>query len=103
METIQSAEASKAAAAGRQPTIGGEEEEGPKAQRKIHVSGLNSRVDNFDLKDLFGRYGQINRVDSKITYGTYTRYGFVFMFCSEVFQYKEGNEWMVSFHLFRKR
>eukprot|EP00058_Branchiostoma_floridae_P026249 XP_002611739.1 hypothetical protein BRAFLDRAFT_128727 [Branchiostoma floridae] len=26
-----------------------------------------------------------------------------FMFCSEVFQYKEGNEWMVSFHLFRKR
>ena len=78
METIQSAEASKAA--GRQPTIG---EEGPKAQRKIHVSGLNSRVDNFDLKDLFGRYGQINRVDSKITFGTYTRYGFVFIFCSE--------------------
>ena len=78
METIQSAEASKAA--GRQPTIG---EEGPKAQRKMHVSGLNSRVDNFDLKDLFGRYGQINRVDSKITYGTYTRYGFVFMFSSE--------------------
>ena len=78
METIQSAEASKAA--GRQPTTG---EEGPKAQRKIHVSGLNSRVDNYDLKDLFGRYGQINRVDSKITYGTYTRYGFVFIFCSE--------------------
>ena len=79
METIQSAEARKAAGRGTM-SVG---EEGPKAQRKIHVSGLNSRVDDFDLKDLFGRYGQINRVDSKITYGTYTRYGFVFIFCSE--------------------
>ena len=78
METIHSAEARKTAEC--QPTIEGE---GPKAQRKIHVSGLNSRVDDFDLKDLFGRYGQINRVDCKITYGTYTRYGFVFIFCSE--------------------
>ena len=59
-------------------------DEGPKAQRKIHISGLSSRVDNFDLKDLFGRFGQINRVDSKLTYGTYTRYGFVFIFCSEL-------------------
>merc|ERR1719204_787023 len=78
MDTIHSVEARRTAEC--QPTIEGE---GPKAQRKIHVSGLNSRVDDFDLKDLFGRYGQINRVDCKITYGTYTRYGFVFIFCSE--------------------
>ena len=75
MATVQSAGASLA---------GGPVDEGPKAQRKFHVSGLNSRADNYDLKDLFGRYGLINRVDCKMTYGTYTRYGFVFIFCSEV-------------------
>ena len=59
-------------------------EEGPKAQRKMHVSGLNSRICDLDLKELFGRYGEINRVDSKINYSSYTRYGFIFIFCSEL-------------------
>ena len=52
--------------------------DGPKAQRKLHISGLNSRVDDFDLKDMFSKYGQINRVDSKITYA------FILMFSSEL-------------------
>ena len=50
----------------------------PKAQRKIHVSGLNSRVSDFDLKDLFIQYGQINRVDSK------GNYAFVLLFSTEL-------------------
>ena len=52
--------------------------EGPKAQRKIHVSGLNTRVNDFDLKDMFSMYGQINRVDSK------GNYAFVLLFSTEV-------------------
>jgi len=52
--------------------------EGPKAQRKLHISGLSSRVDDYDLKDLFSKYGQINRVDSKITYA------FILIFTSEL-------------------
>ena len=52
--------------------------EGPKAQRKIHVSGLNTRVNDFDLKDIFSQYGQINRVDGKLNYA------FILMFCSEL-------------------
>ena len=52
--------------------------EGPKAQRKIHVSGLNSRVNDFDLKDLFTQYGEITRVDSK------GNYAFVLMFSTEL-------------------
>ena len=52
--------------------------EGPKAQRKIHVSGLNTRVNDFDLKDMFSQYGQINRVDTKGSYA------FVLMFSTEL-------------------
>eukprot|EP00090_Calanus_glacialis_P044057 TRINITY_DN7828_c0_g1_i2.p1 TRINITY_DN7828_c0_g1~~TRINITY_DN7828_c0_g1_i2.p1 ORF type:complete len:1480 (+),score=299.56 TRINITY_DN7828_c0_g1_i2:117-4556(+) len=64
------------------PSFGGPAKEaineGPKAQRKLHISGLSSRVDDYDLKDLFSKYGQINRVDSKITYA------FILIFTSEL-------------------
>ncbi|XP_064636303.1 uncharacterized protein LOC135493184 [Lineus longissimus] len=50
------------------------------------------------VKDSFARaYGK-DAVDQQIF-----NWRLFFMFCSEVFGYKEGNEWMVSYHLFKKR
>ena len=43
-------------------------EEGPTAQRKLHISNLNSRINDFDLKDVFKWYGDVSRVDRKMSY-----------------------------------
>jgi len=51
---------------------------GPKAIRKFYVAGLKSYINDFDLKDLFGRYGQVNRVDGKITFSL------VNIYCTEL-------------------
>jgi hypothetical protein len=43
------------------------QEEGSKAIRRFRITGLSSRINDFDLKDLFSNYGTIGRIDSKIT------------------------------------
>ena len=43
-------------------------DEGPNAQRKLHISNLNSRINDFDLKDVFKWYGDVSRVDRKMSY-----------------------------------
>ena len=55
---------------------------GSKAQRKLHISGLNSRINEFDLKDVFSPYGQINRVDCKMS--GRGQYAFILIFSSEL-------------------
>ena len=60
------------------PSVTEGPEEGPKTHRKLHVSGLNSRINDFDLKDVFSSYGQVVRVDSKMTYA------FILIFSSEL-------------------
>ena len=56
--------------------------EGALAQRKLHISGLNSRINDFDLKDVFSSYGQINRVDCKMS--GRGQYAFILIFSSEL-------------------
>ena len=56
--------------------------EGAMAQRKLHISGLNSRIHDFDLKDVFSSYGQINRVDCKMS--GRGQYAFILIFSSEL-------------------
>ena len=56
--------------------------EGAKAQRKLHISGLNTRINEFDLKDVFSSYGQINRVYCKMS--GRGQYAFILIFSSEL-------------------
>ena len=53
--------------------------EGPRAQRVVHVSGLTSRVDDNDIRDMFSQYGQVSRIHNK------HNYAFVNIYCSELF------------------
>jgi hypothetical protein len=55
METVQSAAGTN------------QKSEGPKAARRFRITGLSSRINDFDLKDLLSNYGTIGRIDSKIT------------------------------------
>ncbi len=55
METVESSKVST------------RQEEGSKAIRRFRITGLSSRINDFDLKDLFSNYGTIGRIDSKIT------------------------------------
>ena len=56
--------------------------EGPSAQRVVHVSGISSRVDDHDLKSMLSEYGQISRVHNKVSYA------FVNIYCTELMMVK---------------